>query len=315
MTMALDLPLAQHVATVVLNLAVAAAVGAAATGWSTGKLASPWARLQDHRAHRGAVAMLVVAIVASVCVLWLEAAAMAEVPVTQAVAETLTMLTGTHLGAAWQVGTEALVVSLIAMALSSPGRRATGWSLVSLVGIAVFLYTRSMVSHASAGGDFSIMMLVDWVHLMLICVWVGEVFVSGLMVLSPLPEEQHADRADCVRYVQSLSTSATVALIGIFATGLANAWYNLGSPGALVSTQYGATLLVKLALVLGAAALGGGNRFIVMPGLIEALQTGNAPGIRKARRFALVLRIEAIVLLGVLMAAAVLSATSPPTAG
>lgn len=313
--MALDLPLAQRAATVVLNVVVAVAVGAAATRLATGRLVSPWAQLQDSRARRTGIAMLVLAMFASVCVLWLEAAAMAEVPVTQAGAHTWMMLTATHLGTAWQIGMAALVVGAAAMALASPGRRESGWNLASVAGIAVFLYTRSMVSHASAGGDFSLMMIVDWVHLLLICLWVGEVVVSGLVVFPSLPGEALADRTDCCRYVQSLSTSATVALVGIFATGLLNAWYNLGIPKALIGNPYGTTLLIKLALVLGAAILGGANRFLIMPGLIAALRTGGAAASQAGSQFRMILRVEALVLLGVLVVAAILSSTSPPTAG
>lgn len=313
--MALDLALVQRAATVVLNFVVAVAVGAAATRLCTARLTSPWARLQDRRAHRIGVATLAVAILASVCGLWLAAAAMAEVPVTQAGEEVWTMLTATHLGTAWQVGMVALVVSIAAMALAAPGRRETSWTLACLAGIAAFLYTRSMVSHASDGGDFSLVMLVDWVHLLLICLWVGEVIVSGLVVLPSLPGEALANRTDCSRYVESLSTSATVALVGIFATGLFNAWYNLGSPRALIGNPYGTTLLIKLALVLGAAMLGGMNRFFSMPGLTAALRTGGVAAVKPATQFTLILRIEALLLLLALGMAAILSATSPPAAG
>jgi putative copper resistance protein D len=313
--MALDLPLAQRAATVVLNLAVAVAVGAAATRLWTARLASPWSRLQDRRAHRIGVAALAVAILASVCGLWLAAAAMAEVPVTQAGEDVWTMLTATHLGTAWQIGMAALLVSVAAMAFASPGRRDSGWTLASAAGMAAFLYTRSMVSHASDAGDFSLIMLVDWLHLLLICLWVGEVVVSGLVVLPSLPGEALANRTDCSRYVESLSTSATVALVGIFATGMFNAWYNLGSPRALIGNPYGTTLLIKLALVLGAAMLGGVNRFVIMPRLIAALRTGGPGAAKPARQFALVLRIEAMLLLLVLVMAAILSATSPPAVG
>lgn len=313
--MTFDLPLAQRAATGVLNFVVAVAVGAAATRLCTARLVSPWSQLQGRRARRTGIAALAAAMLASVCVLWLEAAAMAEVPVTHAGAETWTMLTATHLGAAWQVGMAGLVAGMAAMTLASPGRGETRWTFASVAGIALFLYTRSMVSHASADGDFSVMMIVDWVHLLLICLWVGEVIVSGLVVLPSLPGEALAGRTDCSRYIESLSTSATVALAGIFATGLFNAWYNLGSPSALLGNPYGTTLLIKLVLVLGAAALGGINRFFIMPGLIAALRTSGAAPIKPARRFTMILRVEALVLLAVLAIAAILSSTSPPTAG
>lgn len=313
--MMFDLSIAQRGATVILNLAVAVAVGAAATRLWTAGQSSPWSQLQGGRARSTGIGALAVAIVASVCALWLEAASMAEVPLMQAGAETWTMLTATHLGTAWQIGAAALVVGLVALVFASRRHNERNWTSASLAAIALFLYSRSMVSHASAGGDFSLMMLVDWVHLLLISLWVGEVVVSGLVVLPSRPGELPANRSDCSRYVGSLSTSATVALVGIFATGLVNAWYSLGNVNALTGTPYGTTLLIKLALVMGAAMLGGMNRFIVMPGLIAALRAGGSVAVQPARRFTMILRAEALVLLAVLVMAASLSSTSPPTAG
>ena len=158
-------------------------------------------------------------------------------------------------------------------------------------------------------------MMSDWMHLNLACLWVGEVFVAGLVVLGAFPAGGRDGRADCARYLELLSASATVALAGIFATGLFNAWHHLGSPEALLGNRYGTTLVGKLSLVIAAAMLGGFNRFFVLPALRVALQGADGDAGNSARRFSLVLRIEAGVLLGVLAVAAVLSATPPPTAG
>lgn len=76
----------------------------------------------------------------------------------------------------------------------------------------------------------------------------------------------------------------------------------------MIGNQYGAALLVKLVLVAVAVLLGGYNRFFVMPSLISALP---APAVR---RFTLILRLEAAVLLGVVIVTAVLSSTPAPIA-
>jgi putative copper resistance protein D len=265
--------------------------------------------------RRTSLAVLAIAMFANACVLWLEAAAMAEVPVMQAGAAAWSMLTATHLGVAWTIGTGALIFSMGAMALSTQVQRKRRLVLINLLGLAAFLYTRSMVSHASANGDFSVPMVADCLHLILICLWVGEVLVAGFWILASPTGERMDDRTDCARYIESLSTSATFALAGIFATGLFSAWWNVGSPSALVDNSYGTTLLVKIALVLLAVMLGGVNRFIVMPSLIDALRTSGSKAASAVQRFTLILRFEAGVLLGVLILAALLSSTSPPTAG
>ena len=330
-TIALDMsvlePLLQHGATVLLNLAVAMAVGASATIlWAT-QASSVWARERARAVRRLGLVALVVALMASAALLWLKAAAMAEVPLAQAAPAAWSMLNSTHLGLAWKIGSGALVLAIAAIAAlmtnsatapSTAVRRERALVLVGLAALACFLYTRSMVSHASADGDFSLLMLADWLHLILVCLWVGDVIVAGLLVLAcppGAPRDDRNDRNDCARYVESLSRSATLALVGIFATGLFNAWRNLGGIGALVSDAYGITLLIKLALVLGAVLLGGANRFVVMPGLIAALRSGDAGAGKAMYKFTQILRVEAVVLVAVLLTAAMLSATSPPTAG
>lgn len=286
----MDLELAQRAATALLNLALAVAVGAGVTGLWLAPLPSGWAALQVRRLRLAGVIAIVAAMLASACLLWLKAAAMEEVALAQAGDAAWSLLTATHFGVAWMIGIGALGVSLLA-------RR------VTLVGLSVFLFTRSMVSHAAGDGDFTLPVLADWLHLNLSCLWVGEVLLSGFLVLA----KPASDRVDCAAFVESLSLSATIALGGIFATGLFSAWHNLGSVGALTASAYGLTLLVKVMLVLTAAMLGGFNRFFVMPKLIASLADG--------RQFTLILRVEAAVLLGVLTLAAILSATPPPTAG
>ena len=169
--------LAQHGATVLLNLTVAIAVGAGAGAtmlWTTQTI-SLWARGQVRTVRRVVLVALAIALCASAVVLWFQAAAMAEVPLAQAGDATRSMLSSTHLGLAWKIGMGALMLAISAMALARPGRHERALVLVGLAAMAGFLYTRSMVSHASADGDFSALMVVDWVHLILICLWVGEV--------------------------------------------------------------------------------------------------------------------------------------------
>lgn len=63
--------------------------------------------------------------------------------------------------------------------------------------------------------------------------WVGEVFVAGLLTLAAPPTAHADEHIDCKGYIEALSTSATYALGGIVATGLGSAWNNVGSLDAL----------------------------------------------------------------------------------
>ncbi|MFL6672367.1 MAG: copper resistance D family protein [Massilia sp.] len=281
--------------------------------WLAGA-SSQWAWGGRVRVQVVAWSSALVALLANVVLLWLEAAAMAEVPIAQAGAAAWSVLTATHYGLAWIIGTCALIA---AAGLSIAGKREKRLRLtagLSVLALAVFLYTRSMVSHAASEGDFSLAMLADWIHLNLVSLWVGEVLVAGAIVLAARAPLQPVDRRDRANYIQALSTSATFALAGIFITGLFGAWRNLGGFANLIGNPYGETLLVKLALVACAASLGGINRFLVMPPLLDRERDEGRSSETSARKFRLVLRIEAVVLFAVLFLAAVLGSTSPPAA-
>jgi putative copper resistance protein D len=189
-----------------------------------------------------------------------------------------------------------------------------GPACLSLGALAVFWYTRSMVSHAASQGDFSLPLLADWLHQGLISLWVGEVLLAGAVMLKVKGNRDmaSADRRARAAYVASLSDSATFALAGIFVTGLYASWRNLGGLANLFGNPYGNTLVAKLLLVGVAVALGGFNRFVVMPPWLARESAGHAAPVLLPLRFRRVLWIEALVLVAVVAAAAWLASTSPP---
>jgi putative copper resistance protein D len=308
--MALDLQTALRLATTLLNLAVAVLTGASMSRWWLGRDTSPWALARRRPVGNAATAAAVVALAANAAQLWIESAAMAEVELTAAGSATWTMLRSTHLGHAWAIGMTALVLGT-AGAFMRSGRDA-GASLLTLASLAVFWYTRSMVSHAASEGDLSLPLLADWVHLGLISLWVGEVLIAGGVMLRPGADMAAADRSARAAYAASLSTSATLALAGIFVTGLYASWHNLGGLANLLGNPYGNTLVAKLLLVGVAALLGGFNRFVVMPPWLARESAGGAAPAQLPHRFRRVLQVEALVLLAVVLAAAWLASTSPP---
>lgn len=308
-----DLVLAQRAVAVILNLSLTILVGTSAAMLWLRTRASPWATSALPRLRAALLGASGTAILAYLAILWVEAASMAEVPLPEALPAVRSVITGTHFGLAWMIGAVALLVTTAVSATSLRIQSRLPASVVRVVAIGVLLYSRSMVSHAGAAGDFTWAVAVDWVHVVLISMWVGEVIVAGLVMLRSPPGSTPESRSDCAAYVQALSHNATVALIGIFATGVLSAWRVLERPEDLVGNAYGSTLIIKVGLVVGAAALGGFNRFVVMPSLLHELKPAGHGGAKPGRRFARVLQVEALVLLAVLVAAAFLTSTPPPT--
>jgi putative copper resistance protein D len=311
--MALDLQAAQHGATTLLNLAVAVVAGASMSSLWLAKGTSGWARTRGALLPGCAFAATLVALLATAALLWLESAAMAEVPLADAGPAVRSMLASTHFGLAWSVGCAALA-AVVALGVALGKRRPHLAALAAMVGLAAFWYSRSMVSHAASEGDFSLPLLADWAHLGLTSLWAGEVVVAGLVTLACTGQLGEAGRRDRAAYVAALSSSATFALAGIFVTGLYGAWRNLGSIGAVFGNPYGDALLAKLVFVGAAAMLGGFNRFVVMPPWLANERSGRPASDSLPRRFRVVLLVEAAVLLVVLLVAAVLASTSPPGA-
>lgn len=305
-----DIHSAQLVTTTLLNLAVAVLAGSAMSSLWLGEHSSAWSAARQRSVAWLARSAALLAVVSTASALWLEAAVMAELPPADAWPAVQTMLESTHYGLAWTVGTSALAVTALAWFLPGIGLRAL--AAAALFALAVFWYTRSMVSHAASEGDFSVPLLVDWVHLGLISVWVGEVVVGALATMARHTPMQAADRKARAAYVAALSSSATVALAGIFVTGAYGAWRNAGGVAAMIGSSYGKLLLIKLLLVGLAALLGGFNRFVVMPGWLAAERAGKAAGEYPRKRFRLTLLTEAFVLLAALYFAAMLASTAQP---
>ena len=218
--MVMELQSVQHLVTALLNLAVAVLTGASMSRLWLGRQSSGWSEARRRPALRVARAGAVVALAANLLVLWLESAAMAEVPLVEAGNAVFSMLTSTHLGLAWTIGMAGLVVAAFGTFMGTD--RSSGPPILSLASLAVFWYTRSMVSHAASDGDFSLRLVADWVHLGLISLWVGEVILAGIVTLRASGNLNAADRRARAAYVESLSSSATVALTGIFITGVAS---------------------------------------------------------------------------------------------
>jgi putative copper resistance protein D len=300
---------AMMLATALLNLGFALLLGAVLTSWQTGVHTSAWSR-QRHRQLRGLIFFsIAVMLAAMVAVLLVEAATMAEVPLQESAQSVWPVLSSTHFGRAWIAGVGCIVLVLL---LQLQGAVSPHRYLASALAIGGFAVSRSAVSHAIVAGAASWPVAVETAHLLLISVWLGEVVIAGLFMLRVPCGPNSDDRRDCGSYVAQLSTSATAALIGIVITGALNSWRGLGDLQHLLDNAWGVILLVKLTGVAIAVALGALNRWQAMPALLLDLQSSSLVSVPAQRRFALVLQVESVVLMAVLLAAAILSSTTPP---
>lgn len=294
---------------VAIQCALAVMLGALASVFWLRRGTSPWARVVTRKSRLTFAFGILFAVAASLVMLWLQSAVMSDGSFAEAGPMVPMMLKETHFGHAWLVGIAALLAAGIAATL-----RGTRALCLAALGTSAFALTRSVVSHAGAQGDFSLKVGVDWLHLMLTSLWVGMVLM-GVFVALRQTTRIRAEQNDAARWIASLSQAATAGLVGILLTGALKAWWATPSLGELTASAYGSVLLVKVLLVEGAIALGGFNRFRVMPGLLRGMHSSNPPSSQLRKRFAYILAVEAAVLLCAVTAAAVLSATPTPGEG
>lgn len=278
-------------ATLALNAGFAWLAGSLLTRlWLRGAHAS----LLEQCARRLRLGEMVAALVclgASLVEMWADTALMGDVPLTGALGMLPQVLTQTGFG---HSALAAMAVAALLL-VTSPGR----WWPVRGALLLVFALARASMSHAAEHGLLSAAVAIEWLHLVVIGVWFGAVALGGWIVLG------QAVRAGGALgpYLSQLSRGATVALGLIVASGVFNTWQRMDSPSQFVDSAYGLALTAKLALFGVAVLLGAYNRYIGFPTLARSEGAGHA---------LMVLRVESVVLLGALAAAAVLTAQAPP---
>ncbi|KDB09645.1 copper resistance D domain protein [Burkholderia sp. lig30] len=253
----------------------------------------------------------IVSLLASVLSLWAHCALMSESTLFEAGPAVWSMVVETGFGHAWSVGAGfTLCIVMLSFLRSGSETRFPLMMWTALAGVAL---ARSNGGHPVDTGLFSLPVWVDWLHLLAISAWVGLVLVTTYVVMPRLICVPGSERQNGASFVQSLSDASTYALIVLFSTGAYNGWRGVNTPSNLLESAYGQVLLLKLALVLIAAALGGHNRFFEMPKLLSVLKNPSAAtptGL--LRRFGAVLQVESLVLASVLVVAAVLVSSPLP---
>jgi putative copper resistance protein D len=280
-------------AAAVSDIGFATMVGTLATRALLGDTASDWAMRCLRRCRRTFVRAGWVTLAAGLAWMVAEALAMTEAPLAEALPGIGDIVLDTPFGRAWAVATLALAFALALLSLRP--RRAPPLRTLALA-LVVSGVAHACAGHAGANG-LGVATAVMGAHVLATAMWAGAVFTAVLCAARGVP-----DAGDGPRYAARLSSVATWALAVVALTGAWSAWRGLGgSVAPLASSTWGQVLDVKLALVAATVALGGFNRFVVLPTLPRAWP-----------RFARILRLEAALLAAVLVAAALLSNGEPP---
>ena len=133
----------------------------------------------------------------------------------------------------------------------------------------------------------------DVLHLIAAAAWVGSLPLLALLLATAEhdPTVAAMARDTTLRF----STLGILSVGTLLATGVVNSWYLVGSLPALVETQYGRLLLIKIALFLGMVAIAAANRLHFTPRLLRN-ETATA-AVRQLRRNAAIETLFGVVIL------------------
>jgi copper transport protein len=138
-------------------------------------------------------------------------------------------------------------------AVRSHGPIPPPWLLVAAAGCVGLVVSLSLSGHATTGRWEPFGFIADLVHIGAAAIWVG-----GLMVLATVLSRRSAvhDAPELGGVVRRFSATAVWAVGLIVASGVFQAWRQLGSWKALTDTDYGTLLLLKVTLVIATIEAG-----------------------------------------------------------
>jgi len=220
------------------------------------------------------------------------------------------VLTKTGFGTVWVVRFGLAVVAGACLPIRSARPHVLRWSVAAFAA-AGLIGTLGFAGHGAAGAGPTglVHLAADIAHLIASAAWVGALVPLAILLHAVRRTPDHASMAIGRIAVQRFSTLGVVAVSTLAATGIVNTWVLAGSIPALLGTDYGQLLLVKIALFLVMVATAAVNRLVLTPRLMQKSDpAAGAEALRRLRNNSL---IETAVAAIILVAVAVLG-TLPP---
>ena len=142
--------------------------------------------------------------------------------------------------------------------------RVTGRTTFGVIGATFGALSFASDGHTVTEGNQVIHAALDVVHVLTAGVWMGGVVGLFLMLWR---RRRRRETNSLAPTVVRFSTVATLAIVSVAAAGVGMSFLIVDSIGDYFTTEWGRWLLVKVGLVVGAAAIGAHNHYVVTPAL------------------------------------------------
>lgn len=255
----------------------------------------------------------------------LTAAAMSDLSAPQVFGDGVlwTVLSQTVFGRDWLIR----LVLACALAATLPSlltqqNHKTRWiETAAAVLAAAFAGALAWSGHAAGGlgGEAILHPAADVLHLIAAAAWVGA--LVPLIVLFAAAGADDASLAMARTATTRFSILGIVSVGTLLATGIVNTYYLAGSVPALLHTDYGRLLLIKIALFLAMVAIAAVNRLRLTPQLLQqASIAASRDALRQLRRNAATEALAGAIVIAIVaalgtMAPAIHAAHQHPTYG
>lgn len=230
----------------------------------------------------------------------------------------------TRVGRAW-AARALLVAAFVPLVLLGRGPERAAWrrGASAVLGAALIL-TFTLAGHATTGRLVALGVAADVVHLAAVAVWLGGLVVVLFALRGPRSD-------DALRVAAPRFSSLALGAVGVIvASGVVQAWRQVGAAEALRETDYGRLLLFKTVLVVVIVVIASKSRDVVRRQLAddaapvvggaavdeEVVESGRDDGVaveeklsRRLRRSVAIEVAYAVVVLGV---TALLVNAAPP---
>jgi len=174
----------------------------------------------------------------------------------------------------------------------------------ALAGAAATLVLPGAIGHAGQTAPRGLSVAFDWLHLVSGSIWIGGL-VGLLVVWASLPAAHRvAGLAVCVPRFSNVAFFSVLLLLG---TGVGASILHLPTLDALWLTSYGKAILVKSGILLAAMLVASVNLLRTTPGLSRPEE-----GEGSARLLRRLVTVEAVLVAGAVLVAAILSSLAPP---
>jgi copper transport protein len=197
--------------------------------------------------------------------------------------------------------------------------------LILILG-SINIFTNSIQSHNAAVSFLPYLAIfIDWIHFMMVSIWVGGLFYISLLISRKLLVKEKIPN---IQYSNSFTNSLNIHLflsiilrfsiiaimsMGIiFITGLYMGLLHLQQPSSLLNSPYGNILIIKLLLVFPMGLLGGYHHFRLHKFINQKIWIQINQQLQKFKIFDKSLKLEFIFGIGIIFTSSFLTITSPP---